>query len=234
MAKLPSPFAALLLLLLAGCSSSPDAEVDADPATPAPTYTTVVGEAVGPRFTDALHLLARPDVTPKAPTGPNDIRLPVPGFRDQLAGSASQGAVERQVWAYELPRDFDGLVGNATLWVEVQGTVLNNPNPLAGGCFWSLSLFTGGPTGEGYPVGCLPEPATVATGIRELQFPIDLPSVSLSAGTRLEFEFYTNDFGRSPDAAIDVLTYSVAHDSRIRFVGLELPLDDSLLLPTTR
>ncbi|MEA3136975.1 MAG: hypothetical protein QOJ26_1792 [Thermoplasmata archaeon] len=233
MAK-PVVLLALAVLLLAGCSNAPDAAgAGADSTTPAPTYTTVVGKATGPAFTDALHLLARPDVTPKPPTGPNDLRLAVPGFSNQLAGAASQGAVERQVWAYELPRDFDGLVGNASLWVEVKGTVVNNPNPLAGGCFWSLSLFTGGVAGDGYPVGCLPEPTTVAPGVRELQFPIDLPSVSLSAGTRLEFEFYTNDFGRSPDAAIDVLTYSVAHDSRIRFVGLELPLDSSLLLQAT-
>ena len=230
MAK-PVSMLALGLLLLAGCSTSPEESL-AEPTGPAPTVTTTLGAPTAQRFTDTLHFLAFPAMTQQPPDDFAELRFPVPGFNDVLQSGASAGAVNQHVWSYDLPQDLVGVVGNVTFWVEVKGTVLNNPNPGAGGCFWQFRILTGD-IDDGNFSPCVVEGTTVAPGLRAITFPIDLPSVTWPAGKHLDFEFYTQDFGRDPDAKVEMLTYSIDHDSRMSIVGLQLPLDPSLLVQST-
>jgi hypothetical protein len=168
-------------------------------------------------------------MTQQPPDDYSELRVPVPGFNDVLASGASAGTVGPRVWSYDLPHDLVGLVGNVTFWVEVTGTVLNNPNPAAGGCFWQFRILTG-EIDDGNFSPCVVEGTTVAQGVRAIVFPIDLPNVGWKAGKHLDFELYTQDFGRDPDAKVELLTYSIDRDSRMSIVGLQLPLDPSLLL----
>jgi hypothetical protein len=222
---------AFAFLLLAGCSSGPEASTE--PSAPAPTVATTLGASpTTPLVTDTLHFLAFPAMTQQPPDDYAELRFPVPGFNDVLQSGASAGTVNQHVWSYDLPQDLVGVFGNVTFWVEVKGTVLNNPNPGAGGCFWEFRILTG-EIDDGNFSPCVVEGTTVAPGLRAITFPIDLPGASWPAGKHVDFEFYTQDFGRDPDAKVELLTYSIDHDSRMSIAGLRLPLDPSLLLETT-
>lgn len=222
---------ALAALLVSGCSSGPGEDPATDVATTTPTVTTSVGAGPAvPRLTDTLHFLAHPSLTQQPPDDYSELRIPIPVFAAGLAQSATGGAA-RQMWSYELPQDLAGVVGNVTFWVEVKGTVLNNPNPLVGGCFWEFRMIVDPDAVDGAKYApCVPEGSTVAPGVRAVTFPFDFPGVSLTAGQAVQFDFYTQDFGRDPDASVDLLTYSIDHDSRLHLVGLQVPLDGSLLL----
>lgn len=201
--------------------------------TPTPTVTTIVGAPVAPRLTDTLHFLEPPMMTQQPPDDFTEVRIPIPAFATGLALGAT-GAAPRQMWSYEMPQDLSGLVGNVTFWVEVRGTVLNNPNPLAGGCFWEFRIIVDPNAVDGAKYApCVAEGAAVAPGVREIVFPFDFPGLPLKAGQRVDFDFYTQDFGRDPDAKVDLLTYSIDHDSRMSLAGLQVLLDPSLLLQTT-
>lgn len=233
------PRAVLLLslaALVAGCAS-PSAPVAEPTPTAEPTFT-VVGDNEIPAIvlTDTLHVLAQPDVTTRAPDSYTDLRVPVPSIGDipgMLVAEASGASVDGR-WQHPLPEGITGVVGTATFWVDVRGTVLNNPNPLAEGCFWQFRFITGGAqTGNSHFAPCVKENATVPEGLRQVTFTFDLPNVAVAPGGVLDFDFYTGDAGRAPDATIDLLTGSIVHDSRIEIVGLQLPVDGSALLSTT-
>src|SRR5688500_3785690 len=109
----------LSVLFLAGCSAGPD---EADTETQAvPTYKVTAGSPQAAVLTtDTYHLLAPPDVTPRAPTAQDPIRVPIESLFDRTA-RAGQGAL---FWDATLPQDLHGFVGNASLVVEVTGTLL--------------------------------------------------------------------------------------------------------------
>ncbi|HUR25052.1 MAG TPA: hypothetical protein VM327_03440 [Candidatus Thermoplasmatota archaeon] len=231
MAKLPA-LAALAFLLFAGCSSAPSHdEAGADPSQPRPTFTTVVGQSTGPVYTDTLHLLDRPSSTPNAPTGHKPLRLPVDPFAQQAASGYFDDS-----WDYTWDHDVNGLVGNLTLWVDVTGEVVNDPNPLSnqGDCFWSFAIVIGSfETGDFHGLDCITEPTTVQPGIRQLVVPFELAGVLVPAKTPVHWEMHTQDLSRSPGTEIAVLTASMDYDSHLSLVGLSLPVDPSLVLQKT-
>ena len=228
----PLAVLAFVALFVSGCSSAPDDDADGGVATPPPTVTTTVGAPLAPRLTDTLHFLEHPSLTQQPPDDFSEVRIPIPAFATGLALGAT-GAAPRQMWSYEMPQDLPGLVGNVTFWVEVKGTVLNNPNPLVGGCFWEFRMIVDPVAVDGAKYApCGTEGPTVAPGVREIVFSFDFPGLSLQAGQLVAFDFYTQDFGRDPDAKVDLLTYSIDRDSRMHLVGLQVPLDPSLLLQT--
>lgn len=220
------------VVLLAGCASQPSEE-PAPTAVPQ-TFTAVADNRIAvPLVTDTLHLVRQPGFTARGPDSYTDVRLPVPAFSEQ-ATAATGATTERLEWRLQMDEDLNGLTGVATFWVDVRGTVLNNPMPLAEGCFWEFRFLTGDEqTGASHFAPCIKEAATVPEGVRELAFPFDLPAVAVPAGQTLRFELYTQDFGRAPDATVEVLTASVQHDSRVHLVGLRLPVPDQALLAPT-
>lgn len=227
-------FALLALsgLLLAGCSSGPEGG-DAR-TTAVPTYTvTAQSPQAAVLTTDTYHLLAPPEVTPRAPTAQDPIRVPVEPLFDRTA-RAGQG---ERFWDATLPQDLNGFVGNASLVVEVTGTLLADPrNNLAPGCFWNLAVSVGDPntSTEYRGLGCVKEGPQVPPGLYRLSIPFALTDVSWPAGTVLHFDLHTYEqLQRTPGAAADLLTGAVGYDSAIQVYGLELPLDGALLLQAT-
>lgn len=226
-----------IALLLSGCAGGPGSKTDQTSAVPSPTPVTVVADnrIAEPTFTDTLHLLAFPEATTRAPDAYTDLRVPIPGTADIAVSGATAGAgAARSEWRMQLGQGLQGIVGTATFWVEVRGTVLTNPNPLADHCFWEFRFLTGDVnTGESHFAPCVKENATVAEGVRAIVFTFDLPAASIPAGQDLRFELYSQDFGRAPEATVDLLTGSIVHDSKVQLAGLVLPLDADALLTTT-
>ena len=222
----------LAAALLAGCAQS------GEPAQEPPqTFTTTATPApVAKLTTDTFHLLARPDMTTRAPTAQEPIRVPIDSFFNQTVAHGPTGAF-RDTWDTTLPAPVHGFVGNATLVVEVTGTLVADPRTalFGPGCFWTLSVVAGSfETGDSQGLGCVKAASTVGPGLYTLAFPFSLTEVSWDAGTVLHFQLHTYEQGaRAPGAKAELLTGSVAHDSTIRVLGLRLPVDPSLLLQAT-
>jgi hypothetical protein len=218
-----APVAILLLssALLSGCSSAPEA---APSASAPPTVTTVVGALRPQAYTDTVHLLQQPAFTTDLPGAGEPLRIPIPPFVGRSSFT--------DWWTVELNEDTQSIQGQAVLFGEVTGPVVNDPSPLAGGCFWSLSVTWDDLDPNAYrDTPCGVEAPTVSPGVRQLVFPLDITG-PWPAGTALHFEFHTQDFARSPGADVNLLTASAAYDSTLTIAGLHLPLDPSLLLKT--
>lgn len=213
-----------LVPLMAGCASPGDGEPA--PATPSATYSVVGDNRVSPVLvSDTYHLLAQPDVAPRAPTGTETVRVPVgSAFAPTKVTQPSDDA-----WRLVLPHDVGGLVGTARLWVEVKGPLLGNPfSGVTGGCFWSLDVAA---QGEEYGLACLPEEMQVREGVHELVFTFAHADRAYPAGTVLALTFEALEWvERSPGTTVEVLTGSAEFDSSVQLYGLELPLDEGLLL----
>lgn len=230
------PVAILVLssaLLLSGCSSAP-AAAPSSSASPA-LYTVTASPAPVARLTtDTFHLLARPDMTPRAPTASEPIRVPVDSFFTQTVEHGANAF--QDTWDTTLAEDVHGFSGNATLQVEVTGTLVSDPRTgvFGPGCFWALSVVAGSyETGEYQDLGCVKEGPSVATGLHTLEFPFALTDVTWPAGTPLHFELHTQEqAGRPPGAKAELLTGAAGADSTVRVLGLRLPLDPPSLLPT--
>lgn len=224
-----------LLLLASGCTSPPAPGSEDETTSATMTVTTVVGKRIEPVFTDTLHLLPHPEATTQTPDSYTDLRVPIPSIGDTpstIVAQVSGNPVEAR-WQHQLPEGVAGVVGTATFWVEVRGTVVNNPNPLIEGCFWQFRFITGGAdTGNSHFAPCVKENATVEEGLREITFTFDLPNVVIAPGGMLDFDLYTGDAGRAPDATVDLLTASIVHDSRVEIAGLHLEVERALLLTT--
>ncbi|MEA3165862.1 MAG: hypothetical protein QOJ26_728, partial [Thermoplasmata archaeon] len=155
--------------------------------TPSPTYTvTAQSPQAAVLTTDTYHLLAPPDVTPREPTGQDTIRVPVDSIfeRGTRAGQAD-------LWDAMLPQAVRGFVGNATLVVEVTGTLFADPRTNLGpGCFWDLGVSSGDPnTSSDYQsLGCAKEGPQVPPGIYTLSIPFTLTEAAWAAGTVLHFD----------------------------------------------
>jgi hypothetical protein len=228
-----APVAILLLLsaaLLAGCSSAPAGEPA--PSTTPPAYRVVGDNRVAePTTTDVLHLLARPGMTPSAPTAAEPVRQHVSSF---FENEVSPTTGFRDTWDYTLGQALDGVSGNATFLVEVTGGLVGDPRAdlQGGGCFWLLGMTVGSfETGQLYDLGCVKQRTQVPAGTYTLSFPFTLAQLSLPAGSALHFELHTGENApRSPGADANVLAAAVGADSFVRLYGLDLPLDGGLVL----
>ena len=219
----------LLLLsgsLLAGCSG-PEGE---DPGLPAsgPTFSVSATRSLLPAddpSTDTMYLLGSPHMSATLPGGPT-LRTALPSFQDAFEGSLL-GTNSSIGVPWTLPRGgLQVLEGNATLWIEVKGTV-TNPNTVyaGGGCFWNVFLRAeaddGGYSGS---VECLDEPTVVSPGIRQLNVTFDAVDVRGIVGDTLSIAVYTSGVYGS-DASVELLSGSVEFPSRLSLRGLALPLD---------
>lgn len=204
--------------LLAGCSQAPDATpTPAAVALPSPT----LAPPVLPTATDTLHLLAAPYLTPTPPTGTTDTAIAVP--------SVFQAATNVLQWTVTLPKAMSVLSGNATLWVDVEGTVLGDPFPTSNGCFWSAFL-TADPAQAAPTSACVAEPLQVQDGVRAIQLAFPPAQVAFPAGTTLYLQLTSNS-EQAPGSSVLVLTGSHAHDSQVTIHALELPWTPALLAP---
>lgn len=227
---MPARFALPLtvLLFLAGCSSPPSS--DGVASTETSTTFSVIGDnrVAAPRFTDTYHFLARPAVTPTPPDSYEPVRVPVSSLYDRTAAPTS----EPPTWDFAIPQDIQGLIGTATVWVEVQGTVTGNPfsQPPTEGCFWCLNAVV---DGDLVGLGSLTEDLQVEPGIYELHFAFSYADRSFPAGTTFHVQFTTGEWmARAPGTSVEMLTASIQHDSFLQIYGLELPLDEAFLSTT--
>lgn len=225
----PVALLATLALLLSGCASNPSAGTEQAASSAPPTFT-VTGDnrVLAPLFTDTYHFLAHPDVTPSPPDAYEPVRVPVTSLYDRTASFPA----EPPTWDFALPQDVQGLIGTATVWVEVTGTVTGNPfsQTPTGGCFWCLNALV---NGELVGLGSLTEDLQVQPGIYELHFSFAYPERSLPAGTQFKVQFTTGEWvARAPGTTVQMLTASIEYDSFLQIYGLQLPLEETLLATT--
>lgn len=216
---------------LAGCSSAQD-DVR-DPPSSGPTFAVTATRSLLPEpdpTTDTMYLLASPHMSAMPLDGPT-VRTPLPSFQDAFEASLL-GANSSIGVPWKLPRDgLQVLEGNATLWIEVQGTVTNPNTPYAGGgCFWNVFLRAeaddGGYSGS---VQCLDEATVVSPGVRVLNVTFDAIDVRGVVGDTLSMAVYTSGIYGS-DATVELLSGSVEFPSRLSLRGLALPLDTQTYL----
>lgn len=168
-------------------------------------------------------------MTPTPPDAYEPMRIPVTSLYDRTTAVPPP---EPPTWDFALPQDLQGLIGTATLWVEVTGTVAGNPfaQPPTNGCFWCLDALV---NGEFVGLGSLTEDLQVEPGMYELRFAFSYPERSLPAGTEFKVQFTTGEWvARSPGTTVEMLTASIQYDSFLQIYGLELPLDETLLSTT--
>lgn len=232
MARPSATLSLAALMLLAGCSGGPG---DDAVSTTAPTFTVTAQEPpVAKLTTDTYHLLARPDMTAQAPTASEPLREHI--YSTFETATQFNGAPP-PTWNTTLLQDLDGFVGNATLVVEVTGTLYADPRTnLQPGCFWNLAVAAGPyETSTEYKgLGCVKSGPQVPPGIYVLSFPFTLAEVKWTAGTQLRFDLGTYEpLQRAPGANAELLTASTTYDSTIQVYGLQLPVDPTLVLQTT-
>jgi hypothetical protein len=217
---------ALLALFLAGCSGgdgggggnggeSPAASASSSSTTPPPPPLPT---------SDTLHFLAAPEMAPALPPGSTETATPVtvgdfgnPGGQ----GPENQGAE----WRRQVERATNVTAGEVHVWVNVKETLLHMPDsPARPSCTWSLTVEIGAdnPAIE----GCIQEPAgPINPGIKELVFTVVLGSpIELETGETVLVRLERSGFSLSPNNAVDALSGSAEHDSRITLRGLAEPI----------
>jgi hypothetical protein len=199
-----APLLAACALLLSGCSAGPSSEDDS--TLPSQTFTVTGDNRVAePLVTDTYHFLAQPDVTPTPPDALEPVRVYVTSLHERTASFPA----EPPTWDFALPHDVQGLMGTATIWVEVAGTVTGNPfsQTPTGGCFWCLNALV---NGELIGLGSLTEDLQVQPGIYELHLTFSYPERSLPAGTEFKVQFTTGEWvARAPGTTVQMLTASL-------------------------
>lgn len=210
----------LVALAVSGCASSPPSAAPSS-TSQAPSTSTAPPPPV--LLTDTLHLMAAPHLQAMPPTGPDVIRTPVPGYADQFSGILLAQSPRAGLF-WDMPRpDLTVLEGNATLWVEVQGTVTNLQTS---GCFWQVYLRIDSPDG-GFSASsgpCLVEGPVVAPGVRRLFAEFGSLDLRPVAGDTLSLWVFSNG-GYAPGATVEVLSGTPEFASTLSLRGLALPLD---------
>ena len=213
--------AALLVaaLLLAGCSGSGGkAPAGATPASSSSTTST--GPPPPPRPTsDTLHLLEMPRMAPALPSGGAEVATPV-GF----ANGGGAGAAQSR-WNYVVRHGTNITGGEAHIWVNVKETLIVTTNPAQPQCTWQLTVLVGADNAPLNP--CINEQAgTVQPGIKELVFPLTVDSpIQTEQNESISLGLARSGFSLSTNNAVDLLSGSSDHDSRLQLKGLaeEIP-----------
>lgn len=224
--------ACVLVLVLSGCSSSPDGPT----AEPSPTsaFTTTADDELLPtvELTDTVHLLAAPHTAATLPIGLEEFATQVSTtspFNAPRLPTTGNGT--NTTWArWELPRPdhMDFVTGSGLFFVEFQGTTANAV-PFDQ-CYWRISLVALQPTANtgvvstGESQVCLPQSEALPSGIHELQVTFPGQPVPADAGDRLVLTI-TSSATMTPGSSIVVLSGTPEHDSRVTLNGLQVPLD---------
>lgn len=210
---------ACLTVLLAGCSGGDGGD---SPSGPSGSMTsTSTGPAPPPvPTTDTLHFLEGPMMTALPPTG-SDVRTPV-GFSDGGPdGNQRPGAT----WSHVVTVATNVTGAEVHVWVEVLEQMLEAPTlPPATQCTWQLTTAIGGDT---VPItSCINEPpGPISPGVKELVFSLVLQgNVEFEVGETITVGLARNAFSASANNAVDALSGSIEHDSRITLRGLKEPL----------
>lgn len=208
-----------LAFLLAGCSDGdgggdaplPSASLSTSTAPPAPPVPT----------TDTLHLLQGPDMTTVPPTG-SDSRTPV-GFGD---GGPDGNQAPGATWSHQVTRGANVTAGEVRIWIEVKEQMFDFPGtPVREQCNWRLTTALGGDNQA--LVNCVNEPVgPINPVVKELVFTLVLPEpVNLEAGETVTLTLTRSGFSASANNAVDALSGSPDHDSRIALRGLAEPVE---------
>lgn len=166
-----------------------------------------------------LHLLDVPDVTTTAPPEGTPVRVPIMSTADLTAAAFASlvAGIPAYSWEATWPGQTDGVVGNATLWVDVVGTVLNDPR--GGTCFWHFQILFQVADAFEAVTGCAgDEPATVPTGTRALSFDFRGEG-TYPAGTRMSIALFAGTAPRPPGSEVVLLAGSASADSQLTFQG---------------
>ena len=234
--------------LLAGCFGGDDGG-DASPGSASPqTFVSKVGEPEPPKVpesTSTLHFLGGHTLTTIPPDAFEPARVPITspaGAPMQLADILVGGNTDVSQWNFTWPVDQGVVKGSATLFVEVDGLVVNGGaagDPAQDACFWhfTFSILDSDPQSEngGSTLVCFAEPFLVPEGPRTLTFDFELPASTYGAGYSAHVSVGSYAVAQSPDARVDLLTGARNHDSRITLesVGWPLDLGEVTLLTTT-
>jgi hypothetical protein len=210
----------LLSLALAGCSGGGD-DGGSPPSAALSGTTTSTGPPLPPvPTTDTIHLLQGPDATTLPSTG-GDLRTPV-GFGD--GGPDGQQASAAQ-WRYQVQSATNVTGGEVRIWIEVLETLVHFPStPLQPQCTWTILTQVGA---DMTPlVSCLSEaPGPINPGVRELSVTLVFDGdVELEANETVSVTLQRSGFSASANNAVDALSGSMEHDSRIVLKGLREPI----------
>lgn len=209
--------AVALFLVLAGCSSRPEA-----PAAPVPAVTTVATSTPEPVvLTDTLHFLDAPHMAAAAPTGGEPLRVPL---KPITPGNTADSIVQ---WVLPRPEGLNLLTIELRLFIEVEGTYAN-ADPSGGECFWSMALHVAGSEGDTWEILCAGEGPIVQPGIREIHL-TETHDITGVGGAELQFDILMAT-PPNPSAAAFLLTGSTEYDSSLTVAGLQLPLHTRTLL----
>jgi hypothetical protein len=155
------------------------------------------------------------------PANGSEERAPLSDTTQSISSNVVGVTPALESWRIAWPNDAKGVVGNATLWVDIQGQVYNPPP--TDECFWDLAFtFLDGTTAVGFSTCAGTEPAQVPPGPRRLdvsfRFEGDVPTDS---ELTIEISAGTGPHGQDTERVL--LVGSAEHDSSITFQGVTFP-----------
>lgn len=212
----------VLALALAGCSGGGD-DGGSPPASSLASSTSTAPPPPPVPRTDTLHFLEAPKMTAIAPTG-GDVRSPVatanfgggPGGPEQELGAT---------WMHQVTTPTNITNAEIHVWVDIKEQMFDTrTEPLQPRCTWALQLSLGSDTET--IVSCINEPpGPINPGVKELVFTAVLDgAIELEANETVTVLLSRTAFSLSPNNAVDALSGSAEHDSRIVLKGLKEPL----------
>lgn len=208
----------LLAVALSGCGddtadgggpvASSSSASSAPPPPPLPT-------------SDTLHFLAAPEMATALPSGGTEATTPVTVGNFGQQGNQPEGAE----WRHTVERPTNVTEGEVRIWIEVKETLFHTPDsPATPSCTWSLTVAVGADNGELQT--CVQEPAgPINPGTKELVFALAIATpIELEANETITVRLERSGFSLSANNAVDALSGSAEHDSRIRLAGLREPI----------
>jgi hypothetical protein len=212
--------AALLALALAGCSGGGGDPSPSGPSGGTTTSSTATATAAPVPTSDTLHFLAAPMMAPLLPPGSPEAATPVTVSDFGRGGNGPEGAE----WRYTVTAPTNVTAGEVRVWVQVKETLYENPGtPLQPQCTWRLTAEVGA---DVEPVrSCINEPlGPIGPGTKELTYTLLFESpIGLEAGETITVRLERSAFSLSTNNAVDALSGSAEHDSRIVLRGLREP-----------
>lgn len=205
----------VIAILLAGCSSGGGEIGNPSPTSSSVTTTAPPPIVEVPAFTDTQYLQANGKFTVASPSESD-------GFRIRMAPDSELAETDLK-WTMDRP-ELSTITANGTLWYEITGAVYNTGND----CFIGIQLFVEDSSGGAVTTHCVSGTAIAAPGIYHADFTFTWPIESLQG----------NDFGLSVgvgaiyglDGDVSLLGGSTLHPSHLTIAGLQLPLENGLIL----